>query len=247
MTPAEFFDDFTSPTLDTDLWIPTYLPQWSSREATRPRYRLEDSQLVLTIDPDQKPWSPEFNGPVRVSNLQTGVWSGPLGSDRGQHRFRPELRVREEQIAAHTHLSHYGSVEFRCRCFLGPTNVAALWLIGYEDEPQRSAEICLFELKGTNVGAQSSVIGYGLHPFGDSRLRDEFFEENFPINVADWQVWKVDWKPGVTRFFLNGKEFRTIEQAPDYPMQLMLNLYDLAEPGVNRVRPEFRVDWIRAT
>lgn len=47
-----FFDDFDKATLDTSRWIPVYLPQWSSVEATRPRYRLEDSQLVLTIEAD---------------------------------------------------------------------------------------------------------------------------------------------------------------------------------------------------
>lgn len=241
-----FFDDFEGKTLDLTKWIPVYLPQWSSVEATRPRYRLEQSELVLTIDPDQKPWSPEFNGPIRVSNLQTGVWAGPRGSDRGQHRFSKNLKVRQEQVPQRTYTPLYGRMELRCRCRIGPSNVAALWMIGYEDEPDRSAEICLFELKGTNVGPRSAVVGYGIHPFGDPRLTEAFFEDRFDIDVTEFHVWTVDWAPGSVTFSLDGRPFRSLNQSPGYPMQLMLNLYDLApaDPGSSFV-PEFRVDWVR--
>ena len=45
-------DDFEGPDLDTDVWLPHYLPMWSSREATRASYRIEESCLVLDIPPD---------------------------------------------------------------------------------------------------------------------------------------------------------------------------------------------------
>jgi hypothetical protein len=94
---VRFEDDFDSPTLEESLWLPAYLPHWSSREASRPRYRIESGNLVLMIEPDQQPWCPEFNGSIRLSNLQTGTFSGSLGSSIGQHRFSHECRVREEQ------------------------------------------------------------------------------------------------------------------------------------------------------
>ncbi len=34
-----FYDGFTGPELDTQRWHPYYLPQWSSKEAARARYR----------------------------------------------------------------------------------------------------------------------------------------------------------------------------------------------------------------
>src|SRR6478752_6742722 len=49
-------DDFDGPELDTDVWLPHYLPMWSSREATRASYRLESSCLVLDIPTDQGLW-----------------------------------------------------------------------------------------------------------------------------------------------------------------------------------------------
>ena len=38
--------------------------------------------LRLLIEADQEPWCPEFDGEVRVSSLQTGVFAGPVGSGR---------------------------------------------------------------------------------------------------------------------------------------------------------------------
>ena len=60
--------------------------------------------------------------------------------------------------------------------------MAALWLIGVEEEPHQSAEICLFELKGYNVNKDSAIIGFGVHPFGDKKICDEFYEERFEID-----------------------------------------------------------------
>jgi len=68
-------DDFEQGDLDHSKWLPFYLPQWSSRAKTMANYRFEDSQLILQITEDQEPWSPEFNGGIKVSNLQTGVYS----------------------------------------------------------------------------------------------------------------------------------------------------------------------------
>jgi hypothetical protein len=96
----EFEDTFAGPELDRSRWLPHYLAHWSSRERAAARYELGDGGLRLRIDPDQGPWCPEWDGGVRVSSLQTGQFSGPLGSAVGQHRFNPEAVVREEQEPA---------------------------------------------------------------------------------------------------------------------------------------------------
>ena len=93
----EVEDTFPGPDLDRDLWFPHYLPQWSSREASGARYRV-DGQLRLVIEADQPPWAPEVDGGIRVSSVQTGVFAGPLGSAVGQSRFAPGLVVREERL-----------------------------------------------------------------------------------------------------------------------------------------------------
>ena len=84
-----FEEDFTAPTLAADRWVAHYLPHWSTPERSAARYALDAGVLTLRIEADQPPWLPEEE--LRVSNIQTGSFSGPVGSDRGTHRHRPGL------------------------------------------------------------------------------------------------------------------------------------------------------------
>jgi hypothetical protein len=96
----EVEDDFSGPRLNERLWLPYYLPQWGSRSASAARYSHRDGTLQLRIDAGQPPSCPEFDGWLLVSSLQTGVFSGPLGSGIGQHHFREGLVVQEAQPSA---------------------------------------------------------------------------------------------------------------------------------------------------
>jgi len=238
----EFYDGFEPAVLDTKKWIPFYLPQWSSRARAAPRYELSGQALVLKVDPDQLPWCPELNGSVRVSSLQTGLFAGPVGSAQGQHRFSKDCVVREAQRELKTYLPQYGYFELRARCEISANNVAALWMIGFEDEPERSAEICLFELKGGNVGEGRAKIGYGLHPFGDPQIVDDFHEDEFELDVSRFNTYAAQWTEERVSFFINGRLILTSEQSPAYPMQLMLNLYDLENRDAEAMR--FIVDYV---
>ena len=135
----EFEDDFDAATLDHRRWIAHYLPQWSTRAQSAARYSIGDSCLRLRIDADQEPWCPELDGDVRVSSLQTGVFAGPAGSSVGQHRFNPEAVVREAQENVRLYTPQYGYFELRAKALDNPRNMVALWMIGYEDQPERSA------------------------------------------------------------------------------------------------------------
>jgi hypothetical protein len=239
-----FFDDFDAAVLDRTKWIPYYLPQWSSRAASQPVYRLQDGSLTLEIAADQQPWCPEFNGPIRASSLQTGLFAGPLGSAIGQHRFSPACRVREEQATERTYTPRYGFFELRAKCHISPSNVAAFWMIGFEEQPEHSAEICIFELKGHNIKHDQAIIGYGLHPFGDPNIIDAFYEEPFALDVAQFNTYAAEWTAEAVHFYINERKIRTIQQSPAYPMQWMLNIYDLAEPGSGGGPMEFVVDYV---
>lgn len=236
-------DDFDQKELDTNYWIPTYLPQWSSRKTTIPSYRIENSILTLYIADEQEPWCSEWNGEVRVSNLQTGVYSGKINSKQGQHHFTEGLIVREEQERKYTVTPQYCTLEFKARCHISKENVAALWLIGIEEEEHQSAEICLFELKGWNIDETGAIIGYGVHPFGDNKIIDEFYEERFNIDVEEWNVYRLDWTRERIQFFFNDQLVKTIEQSPCYPMQLMLNLYDLYH--IKNEKNCFQIDYVK--
>jgi hypothetical protein len=221
-------DDFLAPGLDRSLWLPFYLPQWSSRAASAARYDIQDSALRLRIDADQPPWCPEIDG-LRVSSMQTGVYAGPLGSPLGQHHFRPDLVVREEQPAFASYTPRYGLFEARARAVDDPDSMVALWMIGYEDEPSRSAEICIFEIFGRDIGPDSVKIGMGVHPFGDPAIVDEFAAETVAIDARGFHDYAAAWTPDWVAFYVDDRLVRTVRQSPRYPMQFMLSLFDFAD------------------
>ena len=167
----EFEDTFESGALDPARWLPYYLPHWSSRERAAARYAVGGGALRLLIEEDQQPWCPELDGELKVSSLQTGLFAGPVGSTVGQHRFHPAAVVREAQPNVRLYTPRYGRIELRARFGDDPRTMVALWLIGYEDEPERSAEICVCEIFGRDVGADETAVGLGLHPFGDPAHR----------------------------------------------------------------------------
>src|SRR5688500_758692 len=79
-----FREEFDGPGLDTSVWLPHYLPAWSSRAETAAAYEVADSCLRLFIPPGQGLWmGPEHEHPLRVSGVQTGNFSGPVGSRTG--------------------------------------------------------------------------------------------------------------------------------------------------------------------
>jgi hypothetical protein len=247
----EFEDHFDAETLDPGRWIPHYLPQWSTRARSAARYSISDSCLRLRIDADQEPWCPEFDGNVRVSSLQTGVFAGPVGSGVGQHRFTPEAVVREEQQDVRLFTPQYGLFELRAKAVDDPLTMVALWMIGYEDEPERSAEICICEIFGRDVATGEARVGMGVHPFGDPDIVDDFSAEALAIDVREFHVYAADWAPGHVEFFVDGKSVKRVEQSPAYPMQLMLNIYefpaeDAARDGGHEYPKEFIVDYVRA-
>ncbi len=125
---------------------------------------MTDGTLRLLIEHDQEPWSPEFAGHLRVSSLQTGVFAGPVGSTIGQHRFHEGIIVREEQCNAALYTPQYGLFELKAGALDDPVNMVALWMIGYEDDPTHSAEICICEIFGRDVGPLQTRVGMGVHP-----------------------------------------------------------------------------------
>jgi Glycosyl hydrolases family 16 len=232
----EFEDTFEGAELDTSRWLPYYLPHWSSRSRAAARYRLADGCLRLLIEADQEPWCPEFDGDVRVSSLQTGLYTG-------QHRFNPEAVVREEQENVRLYTPTYGIVELRCRAIDDPRNMVALWMIGYEDEPERSAEICVCEIFGSEVKPDEALVGVGVHPFGDPKIVDDFSKVPVAMDARELHTYAAEWTPKRVRFSIDGEVVKTVGQSPAYPMQLMLNVYEF-EPGGTYPK-EFIVDYVR--
>jgi hypothetical protein len=227
VTRTELDEEFHSDGLDPQVWAPYYLPHWSSRAESAANLRVHDAELHLSIPADHPLWCPDRHPePLRVSCIQSGNWSGPVGSTAGPQPFAEGLTVREEQPALWGYTPHHGHVEVRMRAAVSPRSMFAFWLAGLEDVPGRAGEICVAEVFGDAVRPGSADVGTGVKALGDRDLVQEFSADPLPIDVTQFHTYAVDWRPDGLTFTVDGEVVRTSAQSPDYPMQLMLGLFD---------------------
>jgi len=238
-------DGFETGRLDPARWLDAYLPQWSSRARAKPTHVLEGGRLILSIAPGQAPWCPEWDGEVRVSSVQTGCFAGPLGSPIGQHRFAPGVVVREEQPELRLYTPSRGRIELRAAAVLGPDTMAALWLIGFEDRPENSGEICVMEIFGRDVAPGRVAVGMGIHPHHDPRLREDFERVELALDPSEPHDYAIDWTTGGITWAVDGRVVRTTDLSPADPMQLMLGVYAFREIGEDEPSPRFVVERVR--
>ena len=220
-----FRDGFETGRLDPERWIPAYLPQWTTPERSAAQYRFEDGRLVLEIDSATEPWCPEHDGAVRVSSIQTGVRSGPVGSGDGQHRFADGVRVITEQAARQLYTPRFGRIAVRASAIADPRAMVALWMIGFEDSPDDSGEILVMEIFGRDVAPRRAVVGMGVRPHHDPRLLDGFTRVPLGLDVTQPHDYAVTWRPDGITWRVDGEAVLESDQAPHYSMQLMLGLY----------------------
>jgi hypothetical protein len=243
-------DEHFADGLDTAVWTASYLPAWSSRAAAAATWSADRDGLHLTIPPEQPLWCPDLHeGALRVSAVQSGNWSGPLGSGQGQQPFRDGLVVTEEQPAQWGCTPWYGRVEVECRAVLDASSMFSVWMVGLEDQADRCGEICVVEVFGETVRDGRVALGSGLHRFRDPRLTEEFSAEPTVLDVSRPHRYAVEWRPGQVDFFLDGQRHRTAAQAPDYPMQLVLGVLDFPDhtpsSHARAAPPELVVDHVR--
>jgi hypothetical protein len=250
MDDATFVEDFTGPDLDESVWLRHYLPVWSSLADTAATYRLADSCLTLSIPTTQGLWcADDHPAPMRVSGIQSGNFSGPVGSTVGQQPFLTDQVVKEAQETLRGFLPTGGHLEIRCRMVISPRSMAALWMGGFEDQPERSGEICVVEVFGNAVEpGRSAEVGMGLKALRDPDLTHDFAAPRLAVDVAEFHTYAVDWDADEARFSVDGEEVRRCSRPPTYPMQLMVAVFDFLEWSTgddDHLVPELVVDWIR--
>jgi hypothetical protein len=176
-----------------------------------------------------------------------------VGSVFGQQRFKEGQVVREEQSRFEGWLpsaaQHPGHVEIRCRMTLSPRSMGALWLSGFEDDPEqlRCGELCVVEIFGRSVDDGSCEVGMGIKAFRDPALTHDFDAPRLPIDVAGFHTYAVDWDEEVAAFSVDGEVVRRCPRPPTYPLQLMVAIYDFPEWSVgddDHLVPQLVVDHI---
>lgn len=245
-----FEDDFDGPTLDPGAWLPHYLPAWSSRAATAATYQLRDSCLCLSIPPEQGLWLPgEHTPPLRVSGIQSGNFSGPVGSTLGQQPWQAGATVREEQPTFWGWTPRYGYLELRARGVVTPRSMVAWWMSGLEDTPERCGEICVAEVFGDAVEpGVAAAVGAGLKAFRDPVLAQDFEAVRVPVDIAEFHTYAVDWTADRVDFLVDGQPIRSCANPPSYPLQMMIAVFDFPDRSTgadSAAVPELIVDYLR--
>ena len=230
MRAPDIRDDFAAGPR-SDLWVAHYLPHWTTPERSAARYETTRGGLRFRIDADQPDWRPE-DAPLRVSNLQTGTFSGRLGSVRGTHRHRPDgLTVRTVTPTRLLWAPSAGRVDVSVSASLDKKCMLAAWLIGTEHEQQRdSGEVCIFEIDAAAVGANTTA-RCGVKAHDDTRLTTDMAEVELPFDASQPHMWTAIWGNGETLIGSGGKSLRRIPQAPDYPLFLMVDLFEIGAPA----------------
>jgi hypothetical protein len=221
-----FDEDFSGAALDPERWVAHYLPHWTTPERSAARYDLLPGRLRLRIDADQPAWRLE-DGEMRVSNLQTGTFSG-------QHPHRPDLTIATPQPTRRLYTPASGLAEAVMRASPDPTCMLAFWLVGFEEEsPEASGEICVAELFGHAIGPDRSLVRLGVKAHGDPRLTGDVEDVPLDIDATGWHTYSAEWTPERIRFFVDDRLVRTVAQRIEYPLQLMLDLFEFP-PGPDR-------------
>ena len=112
---------------------------------------------------------------------------------------------------------------------------------------QHCAEICICELFGVDSSSDSSVVQFGVHPFHDPDVADDFRALSLPIDTGEFHVYAVEWAPDSVTFFVDNEEVGVVHQSLPYRMQFMLGLYELPErtPSGTAYPKSFKVDYFR--
>lgn len=174
---------------------------------------------------------------MRVSGIQTATFSGPVGSPVGTHRHRDGLTVVTRQEERHLFLATAGKVEAELRASDDPTAMLAFWLVGLEQSPGESGEICVAELFGDSVGPAGSKVNVGIKAHHDPRLHDDMRTVDLELDAAQWHTYAAEWGDGLdVRFYVDGVLVHSSAQDLGYPMQLMVDLFEFPdtperEPG----------------
>lgn len=236
MTPEELpsppnrtpdLDDNFSDGLSTRWWVPHYLPHWTTPDRSEARYRVTPEGVELRIEADQRDWRPE-DAPLRVSNLQTGTYSGPVGSPNGTHRHRDdELHVRTQTPQRLLFAPSSGRIDVTVTASRDEGCMLAAWLVGTEHlSAEHSGEICIFEIDAETIG-ETTIARSGIKAHHDSRLVTDIAEVAVPLDAAEPHTWTVIWGNNETIIGCEGRVVRRLTQAPTYPLLLMIDLFEI--------------------
>jgi hypothetical protein len=207
------------------------LPHWTTPDRSAARYEATATGLRLRIDADQLDWRDE-DAPLRVSNLQTGTFSGDRGSRQGTHRHRKDgLTVRTPTLTRLLWTPSAGRFDITVSATRDDGCMLAAWLVGTEHlNAEQAGEVCVFEIDAAAIGSTTTARS-GLKSHGDPNLVTDMADVEIPLDSSRPHTWTAIWGTGETIIGCEGVILRRLDQAPDYPLFLMVDLFEIGAPS----------------
>lgn len=245
----EFSDEFEGEELNKTNWLPFYLPFCCPNGIVIPSYEIRKGNLALKITEEQVSWFSEFDGQIKGSSIQTGIYSEIKEEVTDLHTNEFVNDMFSVNQFKNTYLPQYGFFEIRARMLITNSNIVSFRMRGYDGKEKISAEIYVFEIKGNSVKSNAAKIGHGIRKFHDQKIKEEFYESTVDIDVSRFHCYAAEWDSKKITFYIDNKKIRQIDQSPDYPMQLMLGIFEFPvfeKDIIDRIYPkELIVDYVR--
>lgn len=243
----DFQEEFDGTTLDTTKWTDYYLPHWcEDAETAKGNYRIEDGCLVEYITENQEAWCPTHDGTVKSSAIMSfdKSWIHNFSGTTDNH----------DRDTWYGYKTKYGYFEMRARLAdCGGGGHQAWWLVGMQQDTDdwfhstQTGEIDILETFFRNSNNwRIAAYGWNDPNFQTSwQITDSAVPSGDPSN--EFHIYAVEWTPESLKFYYDNELYYQIDDAPDYEMGMILNIYTDAGSGThNDVWPkEWAVDYIR--
>lgn len=227
-----FDEEFDGDSLDETKWVDKYLSSWSNTSDYTKGKEFHDGIMSLKITEETQPWCPEFDGETVISGFTTG-------QRNGLHNWNKTNQVVNPSDTELTHINQYGYYEMRMKGQPGSSRHSAWWLLGFEDVPEESAEIDIFEV----LGKKSHSVPPAVHAWNDtdafSGKLSAFRDINKDFN-NEYHVYGFDWQQGTSGnsvypdkivFYVDGVAYDEMNVNINYPMIQLLSLYEKRAGG----------------
>ncbi|MFJ6521589.1 family 16 glycosylhydrolase [Streptomyces filamentosus] len=241
----DFQDEFNGTSLDTSKWLPYYLPHWTStRENAKARYTVANGVLTERLDADTPAWNAKYDGTVKISSIQSynkDWW----------HQFNGAMPNDHHEPDFNGYSTKYGYFETRAKLSnTGGGGHQALWLVGTNGTgtgPAAQSEIDFIETFFSKPTTWR-IAAYG---WGDPDFLGSWYlsETNVPSGspTSEYHIYAMDWTPTQLNFYYDNQLFKTINDAPNTAMAMIMGIYTDAGSGQhNDVWPKsWSVDYVR--
>lgn len=240
----DFSEEFDGSTLDSSRWLDYYIPHWTSnREAAKARYTIANGVLTERLDQDTPAWNPTYDSTVKISSIQTynADW---------WHRFNYSMPNDHHEPTFNGYTTKYGYFEMRAKnANVGGGGHQAWWMVGIDDTTSASQNPEIDIVESFFSKPQNwRIAGYG---WGDPNFLGSWYSSDQPVPsgspTSEYHLYGMEWTPTELKFYYDNQLYRTISDAPNMPMGMILGLYTDAGSGQhNDVWPKtWNVDYVR--